>query len=206
MEGLSRDFYELMMIAAIASFTGYVVENVWLLCTKHYIDNRNMFLPFLIGYGMTFLAFYTLFGTPSDPHFLMYRLNLQNSSFWYTVIAFFAVCIGEIALGESFYIVMGFDYWNYEWVPMHITKYTSVPTSIGFAVLITWFMDTVYPVLATYTAEMDYEMLKNVSIILTIAMIVDYFISFSLMARKRTFNVVWRFSTKEGLALSEHLA
>ena len=60
------NFFELNMMFIFVSFFGFVLENIWLAITKGYIDNRNMNLPFLFGYGLVIIGFYTLIGTPEN--------------------------------------------------------------------------------------------------------------------------------------------
>ena len=58
-------YYQLGIMAAVVSFLGFVVENIWLAMTKGYINNRNMNAPFLLGYGLLILFMYAVFGTPA---------------------------------------------------------------------------------------------------------------------------------------------
>ena len=128
------------IMAAVVSFLGFILENVWLAFTKGYIDNRNMTMPFLYGYGMAVISIYAIFGTP-QAMVLAGKLPVkEHSVLIYFVAVFFAVSIGEIALGYAVEKLCGFEYWNYENIPLHITKYTSIPTSIAFAAIITFFM------------------------------------------------------------------
>ena len=60
------------------------------------------------------------------------------------IICFFLVSIGEILLGFFVEKTGHFYYWNYSSIPLHFTKYTSVPTSLGFALIITLFMNYAY--------------------------------------------------------------
>jgi len=53
-----------LLTVTIISFLGYCVENIWLAVTQQYINNRNMYLPFLLGYGLTVVGIYLIFGTP----------------------------------------------------------------------------------------------------------------------------------------------
>ena len=46
------DIYSLGIMVAVISFLGFCLENLWLAATKGFIDNRNMHLPFLMGYGV----------------------------------------------------------------------------------------------------------------------------------------------------------
>lgn len=124
-----------LLTITIISFLGYCVESIWLALTQQYIDNRNMFFPFLLGYGLTVVGIYLIFGTPKK------WLKKRTASKALVYLAYFAlmiviVSIGEIILGKAVEYFCGFAYWNYEKVPFHFTKYTSVPTSMGFAGII----------------------------------------------------------------------
>lgn len=44
--------YVWLIIIIICSFIGWIIENLWIMLRFGYFDNRNMFLPFLLGYGM----------------------------------------------------------------------------------------------------------------------------------------------------------
>ena len=44
----------------LISFVGFLVENIWNLLTSGQIDNRNMHLPFILGYGLAILGVYLL--------------------------------------------------------------------------------------------------------------------------------------------------
>ena len=43
---------ELFAMAALVSLLGFLTENTWMLIRSGFIDNRNMNLPFLLGYGL----------------------------------------------------------------------------------------------------------------------------------------------------------
>lgn len=60
----TTEIMALGLVIAVVSFLGFAVENIWLAITKGYIDNRNMCLPFLLGYGLAVAVIYLLFGTP----------------------------------------------------------------------------------------------------------------------------------------------
>jgi hypothetical protein len=62
-EKMKYTYYQLGIMAAVVSFLGFVVENIWLAMTKGYINNRNMNAPFLLGYGLLILFMYAVFGT-----------------------------------------------------------------------------------------------------------------------------------------------
>ena len=97
--------------------------------TEGYINNRNMHAPFLIGYGMLILAIYFVLGTP-DKVILFRKYEKKTtkvkSYLLYFALAFVVVCVAEIILGTIVEKVCHINYWNYSWLPLHITKYTSV--------------------------------------------------------------------------------
>lgn len=49
---INYNIYTLAIMMAIVSFLGFILENIWLMFTKGYIDNRNVGTPFLLGYGI----------------------------------------------------------------------------------------------------------------------------------------------------------
>lgn len=53
-----------ILMAVLVSFLGFVVEDGWLALTKGYIDNRNMHLPFLFGYGIAMVGLYRFSARP----------------------------------------------------------------------------------------------------------------------------------------------
>ncbi|MBQ5332468.1 MAG: hypothetical protein J6K92_04325, partial [Oscillospiraceae bacterium] len=60
------DIYSLGIMLALISFLGFLLENLWLAATKGFVDNRNMRLPFLMGYGVLVTGMYLLLGTPEN--------------------------------------------------------------------------------------------------------------------------------------------
>lgn len=195
------NIYALGIMAAIVSFLGFVVENVWLAFTKGYIDNRNMNAPFLVGYGMLILAMYFLLGTPEEL-FILKKLK-RNIPKWaaviiYFILSFFIVSIAEIVLGVAFEKVSGIRYWNYSMLPLHFTQYTSVPTSMGFALLITVFMGAIFNPLMDLIMRMNPRLMKWLSIILVIIMLSDLIINFYQMITSRKFVKKWQIYVKKG--------
>ena len=88
---------ELFAMAALVSLLGFLTENTWMLVRSGFIDNRNMNLPFLLGYGLAVVGMYLLIGTPKKGHFVLY----------FTLVFLF-VSLGEILLGFTVEKVCGF--------------------------------------------------------------------------------------------------
>ena len=136
---MKYDIYSLGIMVAVISFLGFSLENLWLSLTKGFIDNRNMNAPFLMGYGLLVVGMYLLLGTPENMA-LAEMVPVDRSKgekfFVYFLCAFAVVTVGELILGHLMEKICGIQYWNYNWIPLHITQYTSIPTSIGFAAII----------------------------------------------------------------------
>lgn len=193
---MKTNYYALGIMAAVVSFLGFVVENIWLAITKGYINNRNMHAPFLIGYGMLILAIYFVIGTPDKV--LLFRKYEKKTTrikgyLLYFMLAFVVVCVSEIVLGTIVEKVCHIDYWNYSWLPLHITKYTSVPTSFLFASLITFFMGVIFEPLMTLILKINPKVMKILSVVLVVVMLVDYLYSFYWMIKKKDFFLKWKF-------------
>lgn len=187
--------YELGLMIAFVSFLGFLLENAWLAITKGYIDNRNMTMPFLLGYGLAIIAFYVLLGTP-EHMMLLGRYKVSGSATeragFYFLCVMVLVSVGEILLGTIMEKVCHIEYWNYSWIPLHITKYTSIPTSIGFATIITLFMGKRFGAIMDVFSKMNQSAVCIVSIILIGILCVDYVCSVYSMYQKRGENFRWR--------------
>ena len=92
-------YYQLGIMAAVVSFLGFVVENIWLAMTKGYINNRNMNAPFLLGYGLLILFMYAVFGTPAALRMFAKEKVRWKRYLVYFLCSFAVVCVGEIVLG-----------------------------------------------------------------------------------------------------------
>ena len=168
----SYDFYSTGIMIAFISFLGFLLENIWLAFTKGYIDNRNMKFPFLFGYGLLVVAMHMLLGTPAEfaAKLPFPGITKRFSRLIYFLTVMLIVSAGEIFLGTFMEKLCGIEYWNYSWIPMHFTKYTSLPTSIGFALVIT---------------------------VLLAIMAVDMLSSFLSMRRARGYNRRWRIDLRK---------
>lgn len=188
-------WYNLGILVILVSFMGFAVENIWLALTKGYINNRNMNLPFLLGYGLAVLAIYLLFGVPSEMK-LLNRFPVKASRMVKYILYFLCVMlcisIGEIILGMVTEEFCHIEYWNYSPIPLHITKYTSVPTSAGFATMITLFMEKVFPLLMNKMESLDGRAVRIIVVVLLIMMTADFIKCYGQMIKTSNFNERWR--------------
>lgn len=185
----------MLIMTAFISFLGFALENIWLTVRKGYMDNRNMFAPFLLGYGVAVMGFYLLLGTPENPR--VYRMNhWQNDPNLrlaaYFIIVFLCVSLGEILLGKTIEKVCGVILWDYTSIPLHITRYTSIPTSIGFSVIIIVFMDCFFERIMDLIMRVDPAVALFAGAALGIIMVVDFFVNAVRMIKTHSMMTVWR--------------
>lgn len=187
-------FYDYFFAIAFISMLGFILENTWRFFTAGIIDNRNMNFPFLLGYGFAIIGFYIVLGTPDELfHGLLFDTveSLFVKHVIYYALTFVFVSIGEIILGFSVHKFCGFDYWNYDWIPLHITSYTSVPTSMGFSVIIFLFMQHVFVPFMTWVSALNCTFTKFAGTVLFTAMVIDFVYSFWQMHKNRELYTKW---------------
>lgn len=178
---------------------GWLLENLWLAVTKGFVDNRNMTLPFLLGYGLLVTCFGLCFGTPDNISLFGIKTDITGKASWifYFGVAFIIICVGEHFLGTIVEKICGIEYWNYEWIPFKISKYTTVPTSIGFALLLTLFMGYAVNPLSNFLTSIDRTIALQISIIITLLLVIDFAASFTYMHQNKSYNKKWRINLKK---------
>ena len=192
---MEYNIYAIGIMTAIVSFLGFVVENIWLAISKGYINNRNMNTPFLLGYGLLIMFMYFTIGTPGKlaEWKIFKKAKTKFAKYMvYFLCAMLIVSISEIVLGVVVEELCGFEYWNYSNIPLHITKYTSVPTSMAFATMITFVMGKLFNPIMNWIVQVDCTWIRVLSIILIIIMASDFIISFYHMIHNRNFYLKWK--------------
>lgn len=173
----TEEISALCMVIAVVSFLGFVVENLWLSVVRGFMDNRNMCLPFLIGYGLAMVAIYVLLGTPSKLVLFGKPIGIRSKTakkIIYFLLVMLCVCLGEIILGKTVEKLCHFYWWDYSSLPLHITRYTSIPTGAGFSTLIVIFMDNLFIPLFESFMAWNYETLRFTASLLMLLMIGDF--------------------------------
>ncbi len=171
-----RKIRGLCLIAIVVSFLGFWVENIWIAATKGYINNRSMILPFLLGYGLATVALWCMFGTPTQPRLFGIDLTFQNRAVQfalYYLLLCLCVTVGEILLGTAMEFFCGIKWWDYSNLPLNITKYTTVPTSLGFGFLIFVFMRFIFEPLLSLFSKLSHPILDWVTGIAIICLTAD---------------------------------
>ena len=199
---MKKRAYVLCMMIAVMAFLGWAVENIFMAITCGCIDNRSMYFPFLLGYGVGVVAIYLMLGTPNKLTFFGKTLTVDNKVkriLIYMLEAFVLVSVGEIIIGTVVENVCGFEWWNYSAYPLHITKYTSVPTSLLFATLITVFMNFCFDPIYNFFEKWNGTVLKVVSIVLMVIMIADFLYAAYQMYETGWLLIRWRIIFNEEL-------
>ena len=189
-----KSLYSIFVIIAIVSFLGFAVENLWIGFTKGYIDNRNMMLPFLLGYGLAIAFIYLAFGTPHELKIFGIDVGADPriEAMLYFIIVMLCVSLGEIMLGKSVEKLCRIKWWDYSMLPLHITQYTSVFTSIGFTMMIVLFMDKVFMPLQSWIITWDLSVLKAVAVPSMTVMTADFLHSAYYMYKRKSFYQIWK--------------
>lgn len=189
----------LVMVVTVVAFIGFCVENIWLAFSKGFMDNRNMFLPFLLGYGIAMLIVYLLFGLPHQPLFFGVKVSIENPilrNVYYYVMMVVCISVGEIALGTAVEKICGYQWWNYSWIPLHITQYTSVPTSMGFAAIVFVVMRYGFDWLMSVFLRWNENLLKGSALFFGITLTADMVYNLYLIYKNGEGTVRWRIETK----------
>lgn len=185
----------LILIIVLVSFLGFIVENVSSTVFNHKIDNRNMVLPFLLGYGLAIFVIFKLFGTPNAPLFFGKEIAINGnfkSLLYYFAISFLCVSIGELILGHFIEWSCQIKWWDYTALPLHVTQYTSIPTSTVFALLITVFMKCMFSPLLDSFSKINPTLLTALSLALIILLSIDFIHSAIYMFTHHTTLNLWR--------------
>lgn len=185
-----------IIMVILISFFGFCFENIWMLFRHSLVDNRNMFLPFLLGYGLFVVALYHIFGVP-DRILNKYKINSPVRYVIYMAIIFVLVSVGEIALGFFVEWVCGFHYWDYTSIPLHLTRYTSIPTSIGFALVISLFMGYAFIPLQKMIKKKSKKVPILILVFILAILIIDMNFSFKKMKVNKGHNRIWAFVVKK---------
>lgn len=193
------NIFSLILVLVVVSFLGFCVENIFISLSVGFMDNRNMVLPFLWGYGLSILALWLIFGTPNAPRFFSKRLifsSARRAAAFYFVASFICVCIGEVILGHIIEYTCDIIWWDYTRIPLHITRYTSVPTSFAFASMITVFMKYFFMPLMEIFSKMNPQVLRVLAICGFLALSVDMINSLIYMVNNHDVLKIWRIYIK----------
>ncbi len=195
--------YAITMVMVVVSFLGFCIENFFTFFRTGTVNNRNMILPFLFGYGMAIVALYALFGTPEAPHFLGHELSFANGiqgCLYYFAMSFICICGGEIILGYMTEWICGIVWWDYTGLPLTITRYTSVITSSLFSGLIVIFMRFLWDPMIDGFLKINPRSLVILSVCCSVLLSLDMINSGLYMLTRNKTLVLWEVRASRSLS------
>ena len=82
-------------------------------------------------------------------------------------------------------------------IPLHIGKYTSVFTSIGFGMMITIFMNHIFPYLFSRALAVNDVLIESLVYVLFVLLVVDFIHEAKYMIKNKHINKIWKVDIKE---------
>ncbi len=194
MKDKKKNLIIIIFMGILMAFVGFVTENASLFISHGQIDSRYYVLPFISSYSLIVFTWYFLY--VKFPKLLDFENPPIKKSLYYIALISslcFAVFIIEIFYGHLIDKLFNVSLWSYEDIPLHITKFASIPTSIGFGlgafVLVRW----VYPKTYTYLQNhANIKVLKIIDIILGSLIILDLIIFYINLALYNRTVIYWR--------------
>lgn len=157
--------YDWMLMLVLVSLIGFLMENVWSYLATGFIGNRGFIMPFLFVYGLIIFIIYLVLGTPKSTKTLpLYMIGV--------FVIFTALQIGYGYAAEALF---DFRPWDLSEIPLSITPYASVLTSVGFAGLITLFMNVIFtPTIEWFEKISNNIIVKAVAVVLLLTLAEDF--------------------------------
>ena len=176
----ARYFFIGMIVFA---FFGFCAENIGRMTVQHIFDCRHQLLPFLFAYGIALLAVYVLIGTPDDLRFFNIRIfrqkNTRNkilSHIIYFSVIFVFILGGEIAVGMIYEKFAGVILWDYSDIPTHITRYTSILTTLLYGGGVYLLMAFAFRPMMKLIMKMGLKAATIIDCTLGVAIVIDFLI------------------------------
>ena len=171
----------LLLVAYIASFCGWCVENVFRMLAIGVLDSRHQILPFLAAYGFGIFVLFFVFGTPTEMRIFKKRILPENTKgnhalrvVVYYALVFVLILFGEMSVGLLFDKCFGVQAWDYRNIPLHITRYTSIPTTFGFTTGITLLMHFVFRPVVAFFERLPRKLCFWLALIFGVLIAADY--------------------------------
>lgn len=177
------DISDLWFASLVFAHIGYWVENLFRLFSKGILDSRNQLLPFLFCYSIAMWALYFALGTPKKSRLFAKQIfdgktkeSRLNSLLYYFSVVFFFIFFGEIVVGKMFEAVSGIQLWNYSGIPLHITQYTSIPTTIALTVGVIILMEYFFTPLINKIQRIPRKIVLITDYVLGAMIVIDWLI------------------------------
>lgn len=88
------------------------------------------------------------------------------------------------------------EWWNYSSLPLHIDKYTSLFTSITFGLMITIFMNSIFPIIGELAIELCVKGSTKVIWLICLLLVVDSFYEIQYMVKNKKIHKVWKINLR----------
>ena len=184
------------------AFLGWVVENVFKYVTGGWFDSRFHFLPFISPYASLPLAFHIALGSPNDIRIFGYKVFKTKTTktvvlsnlITYFLMSLF-VFLGELAVGNLWDILFDVQLWDYHSLPLSLTQYTSIVTTLGFGLFAYVIFKFIYrPTLYIIRKKVNYNVAKWICLTLGVAIVLDtlrMIITMAIAGKAPQFWVYW---------------
>lgn len=161
---------------------GWLVENIAkAISSQHFIDSRFHLLPFIWPYSLIILAFHLVLRDPDDIVFFgkrIFPVNMKHAKLYSNILGVFIMCsfvfLGELAVGNLWDVFFGVELWNYSSMPLTVTQYTSIFTTLGYGGGVFLIFKFIYkPVLNFIRKKVNYTVAKVICLTLGVAIFLD---------------------------------
>ena len=92
----------------------------------------------------------------------------------YYALVFVLILFGEMSVGLLFDKCFGVQAWDYRNIPLHITRYTSIPTTFGFTTGITLLMHFVFRPVVAFFERLPRKLCFWLALIFGVLIAADY--------------------------------
>ena len=184
------------------AFLGWIVENAFKFFVSGWFDSRFHFLPFISPYASLPLAFHIALGSPDDVCLFgwkIFKVRTRKTVILSNILTYFLmslfVFLGELAVGNLWDVLFDVQLWNYHNLPLNVTQYTSIATTLGFGLFAYVIFKFIYkPILAFLRKKVNYNVAKWICLTLGIAIILDtvrMIISMAIIGEAPNFWTYW---------------
>ena len=178
---LGVEFVYLYLVGMIFAFIGWCAENTAKLVIGGTIDSRFHILPFIAIYVSISFAFHIALGSPNNIVFFgkrIFKSETPKTKILSNVISFvgisLAVFLGELVVGNMWDILFGVKLWNYSKLPLHLTQYTSIVSTLGFGAGAYLIFKFIYnPLLNLFRNKLSYKVAKWIVLTLGVLIAAD---------------------------------
>ncbi len=190
------------VIMIIFAFIGWFAENCIRMVSRHTFDSRHQLLPFLFAYAIAVFAVYLALGTPQKMRIFNKRIFTKDtvankilSHLTYFLVLSTFVFFGEMVVGTFYESVTGVVLWDYSETPLHVTKYTGLPSALGFGGGMYLIMAFLFKPLMNWISKMSWKSAATLDIVLGSLIVIDFFIMvitvFATGAAPEYWSITW---------------